>query len=118
MVSEPLGPRRIIVGSLYGSTNQRSAVTCKGTFPFPFQAEGQIIESEVKTCMQEINFFCRKCKKSLKLSYIPCGNNDTQVMNSMIIRCHTNRCTRVVTLKNFTEGRMIEKTDASGKCYL
>ena len=83
VISELSGPRDIIVCSLYGSTNQRSAVTCKGTFPFPFQAEGQIIESEVKACMQEIHFFCRKCKKSLKMSYILCGDDDAKVMNGI-----------------------------------
>lgn len=36
--SEQSIPCGIIVGSLYGSTNQRSVVTCEGDFPFPFQA--------------------------------------------------------------------------------
>ena len=30
----------------------------------------------------------------------------------------THKCTRVVTLKNFTEGQIAERTDALGKCYL
>jgi hypothetical protein len=46
--SELPAPRGNIVGSLCGSTNQRSAVSCKGDFPFPFQAFDQFIESEVK----------------------------------------------------------------------
>ena len=33
--------------------------------------------------MQEINFFCRKCKKSLKMSYILCGDDDAKVMNGI-----------------------------------
>ena len=47
--SKLLGPRRIIVGLLYGLNNQLSVVTCKGDFPFPFQALDHFIESEVKS---------------------------------------------------------------------
>ena len=36
--SELLGPRRNIVGLLSESNNYCSIVTCKGDFPFPFQA--------------------------------------------------------------------------------
>ena len=62
VISELPGPRGFIVGPLCQSTNQRLAVTCEGSFPFPFQAEDLINESEVKTCMQEIDFYCRKCR--------------------------------------------------------
>ncbi len=48
VISELSGPRDIIAGSLYGSTDQRSAVTCKGSFPFPFQAFDLILKSEVR----------------------------------------------------------------------
>ena len=47
--SELPGPRGIIVGSLCGSSNQRSAVTCEGDFPFPFQGRDHFCESEVKS---------------------------------------------------------------------
>ncbi len=29
-----------------------------------------------------------------------------------------SKCTRVVTLKNFTEGKIIQRANASGRCYL
>ena len=116
--SELPGPRGIIVSSLCQSTNQRLVVTCEGSFPFPFQAEDLIKESEVKTCMQEIDFYCRKCKKSLKMTYCLCGDNNAPAMRGIMIRCHTRKCTRVVTLKNFTEGQIKERTDSLGKCYL
>ena len=117
-VSELPGPRGYIVGSLCQSTNQRLAVTCEGSFPFPFQAEDHTFESEVKTCMQEINFYCRKCKKSLKMSYTPCGDDAVPAMNGIMIRCRTNKCTRVVIFRNFTEGNIISSAEADGKCYL
>jgi hypothetical protein len=42
-----LGPRRLIVG-LSGKVNiERISITCKGDFPFPFQAFGQHFELEV-----------------------------------------------------------------------
>ena len=68
--------------------------------------------------MQEIEFFCRKCKKSMKMTYSLCGENSAPVMHGIMIRCHTRKCTRVVTLRNFTEGQIKTRTDALGKCYL
>lgn len=42
-----LGPRRLIVG-LSGKVNiEKISITCKGDFPFPFQAFGQHFELEV-----------------------------------------------------------------------
>ncbi|MEE3462624.1 MAG: hypothetical protein VZR00_12235 [Lachnospiraceae bacterium] len=68
--------------------------------------------------MQEIEFYCKKCRKSMKMSYELTGDKDTPVMNGISIRCHTNKCTRVVTLKKYTEGKIIQRAGASGRCYL
>ena len=68
--------------------------------------------------MQQIDFYCKKCKKSMKMSYMVSGDKDALVLRGMTIRCHTNKCIRVLMLKNFTEGRLIENADANGKCYL
>ena len=68
--------------------------------------------------MQQIDFYCKKCKKSMNMSYMVSGDKDALVLRGMTIRCHTNKCTRVLMLKNFTEGRLIENADANGKCYL
>ena len=65
-----------------------------------------------------INFYCKKCRKSTKISYTLIGDDDTSVLNGISIRCHTNKCTRVVTLKNFTEGKIIKRTEMTGRCYL
>ena len=116
--SELPRPRGIIVSSLCQSTNQRLAVICKGDFPFPFQTSDQNIESEVKSQLQAIDFYCKKCKKSMRISYALTGDREAPAMNGIMIKCHTHKCTRVVTLKNFTEGQILEKTDALGKCYL
>ena len=109
--SELPGSRGIIVSSLCGSTNQRSAVICKGDFPFPFQTSDQNIESEMKSRMQAIDFYCKKCRKSMRISYALTGDKDAPVMNGIMIKCHTH-------LKNFKEGQIIKRTDALGKCYL
>ena len=68
--------------------------------------------------MQEIEFFCKKCRKTMKMSYTLTGDMDAPAMNGISIRCHINKCTRVVTLKNFTEGKIIRRAEASGRCYL
>ena len=68
--------------------------------------------------MQQIDFYCKKCKKSMKMSYMVSGDKDAPVLKGMTISCHTNKCTRVVMLKKFTEEQIIAKADAHGKCYL
>ena len=68
--------------------------------------------------MQEVEFYCRKCKKSMKMSYRLSGDDNAPVMNGIMIRCHTNKCTRVVTLRNFTEGHVRNMVDTRGKVYL
>ena len=106
--SELPGPRGIIVSSLCGSTNQRFAVICKGDFPFPFQTSDQNIELEVKSQLQVIDFYCKKCRKSMRISYALTGDRTAPAMNGIMIKCHTHKCTRVVTLKNFTEGHVYD----------
>ena len=65
-----------------------------------------------------IDFYCKKCRKSMRISYALTGDRTAPAMNGIMIKCHTHKCTRVVTLKNFTEGQIVERTDALGKCYL
>ena len=68
--------------------------------------------------MQEVEFYCKKCRKSMKMAYTLTGDKDAPAMNGISIRCHTNKCTRVVTLKNFTEGKIIQRAESTGRCYL
>ena len=68
--------------------------------------------------MQAIDFYCKKCRKSMRIAYALTGDRTAPAMNGIMIKCHTHKCTRVVTLKNFTEGQIKERTDALGKCYL
>lgn len=68
--------------------------------------------------MQQIDFYCRKCKKSMKMAYVLTGNASAPVMPGMIIRCHTHKCTRVASLRNYTEGKVITQIDAFGKFYI
>ena len=56
--------------------------------------------------------------RSMKMSYMVSGDKDAPVLTGITIRCHTNKCTRVVMLKNFTEGCLIAQADAKGRCYL
>ena len=83
--SELPRPRGIIVSSLCGSTNQRFAVICKGDFPFPFQTSDQIDELEVKSRMQAIDFYCKKCRKSMRISYALTGDRTAPAMNGIMI---------------------------------
>ena len=68
--------------------------------------------------MQEVEFYCKKCRKSMKMAYTLTGDKDAPAMNGISIRCHTHKCTRVVTLKNFTEAQIMKRVDNNSKCYL
>ena len=68
--------------------------------------------------MQEIEFYCKKCRKSMKISYALTGDKSTPVLAGITIRCHTHKCTRVVMLKNYTEGQILAQADAQGRCYI
>jgi hypothetical protein len=55
--------------------------------------------------MQEkITVYCRKCKKSTRVSYVLTGYDDTPVLPNVQIAC--KYCTRVITFKKLTEGEM------------
>ncbi|OON87465.1 hypothetical protein BXO88_04130 [Oribacterium sp. C9] len=68
--------------------------------------------------MDRIEFYCKQCKKSMKMYYIASGVKDTPVMNGVIIRCRTHKCTRTLEFKNFTEHGIIKMSDNTGRCYL
>lgn len=68
--------------------------------------------------MQEIEFYCKKCKKSMRVFYSVSGNKEAPVMKNITMKCHTNRCYRVITLKNYTEGLLLENADAQGRVFL
>ena len=66
--------------------------------------------------MQEIKFHCRKCKKSMSMTYLVSGDIDNPVLPNVMIKCHT--CKKVSTLKKFTEGMVVAKVDNESKFYL
>lgn len=68
--------------------------------------------------MQQIDFYCKSCKKTMKLSYGLTGDSNATVLPGMIIRCHTNKCTRVAILKKYTEGMIIDHSTKEGKYFI
>lgn len=68
--------------------------------------------------MQEIEFFCRYCRKSMKMAYRLTGDDAAPVMAGMIIRCHTHKCTSTKVLKNFTEEELKKRADRLGRYYI
>lgn len=65
--------------------------------------------------MQEIAFYCKRCKKSLRMSYVLTGDDNAPVLPSIIINC--SHCKRALVLKNFTEKKLIELS-VDGKYYI
>ena len=64
-----------------------------------------------------IDFYCKVCKKSMKMSYMLCGDDEAPVMSGNILRCHTRKCTKVSVLRKYTEG-MIKANAKDGKFYV
>ena len=67
------------------------------------------------TIMQEIAFYCKRCKKSLHITYIVTGDGNAKVLPNIAIKCV--HCKRVLFLKNFTEQKLIEGSK-DGKFYI
>ena len=68
--------------------------------------------------MQEITFYCRNCKKSMRMSYELTGDDNAPVMNGITIRCHTHKCIRAAVLMKYTEGILKDRADAQNRVYL
>ena len=66
--------------------------------------------------MQEIKIHCKKCKKSMGLTYNTTGKPLAPVLPNVILKCHT--CKKVSTLKNYTESMILERIDREFKFYL
>lgn len=65
-----------------------------------------------------INFYCKKCKKNLGISYTPCGNAQATVFAGVTIKCNTNKCTRTLVFKKVTEEKILENVDKDNKFYV
>lgn len=66
--------------------------------------------------MQEIEFYCKKCRCSMHMSYIVTGNKEKQVMDGIVLKCRT--CKKVSVMKKYTEGLFVAGADKLGKYYL
>ena len=65
--------------------------------------------------MQEVLLFCRRCKKSTRVSYVITGDDFAPVLPNIQVACR--HCTRVMYLKKYTEKMLVENS-VSGKFYM
>lgn len=65
--------------------------------------------------MKQIDFYCRKCKCSMRVSYTLSGDPDALVLKGITMKCHT--CNKVVTQKKITEGQVVAHADSQGRLY-
>lgn len=68
--------------------------------------------------IKKIDFYCKRCKKSLGVSYEATGDESTPVLTGVTMKCHTHKCVRVLAFKNMTEGYIIEHAKGSDKLYI
>lgn len=66
--------------------------------------------------MQEINFYCKKCGKSMRISYEIKGRPRRPVMARITLKCHI--CKKVSVMRNFTEERLLIGVDKNSHYYL
>lgn len=66
---------------------------------------------------EEIYFFCKKCRKSLGVTYTLTGDDNAPVLSNVVIKCSHNHCKRAMFLKNYTENRLI-KNAVGDKFYM
>ncbi|SDB45153.1 hypothetical protein SAMN02910298_02257 [Pseudobutyrivibrio sp. YE44] len=66
--------------------------------------------------MQEVKFHCKKCKKSIGLTYNVSGNPSAPVLPNFTLKCRV--CRKVSTLRNYTESMILERIDSEFKFYL
>lgn len=67
---------------------------------------------------KKISFYCKKCGKSAGVSVELTGELDLLATTQMEVKCRTNRCIRVLRLKKYTEGMLIEQADKTGKIWI
>lgn len=65
--------------------------------------------------MQEIQFYCRICKKSLRTSYTVSGDDNVFILENITIKCSC--CKRVMRLRKYTE-KMLMEHSVDGKFYI
>ena len=82
---------------------------------FPFSSKQDEIHFWRCYYMQEITFFCTRCKTSLTIKYKVTGNDNAPVLPNIEIACR--HCTRVLYLKKYTEKQLIENS-VGGKFYI
>lgn len=66
--------------------------------------------------MNQINMYCKKCKKKLGLSVMLSGEADTIVMTNVITKCRYDK--RVMILKKYTESMIRKQMTSDGKVYI
>lgn len=52
------------------------------------------------------------------MTYSISGNENAPILPGIMMRCHTNKCTRVMVLKKYTEGMIVAQADKEGKVYI
>ena len=65
--------------------------------------------------MKQVDFYCSRCKCSMKVSYTISGDPDALELKGIVMKCHT--CKKVVTLMKITEGQVVAHADSQGRLY-
>lgn len=65
---------------------------------------------------QEVDFYCKNCRKSFKISYVISGNDEAIIFPGMALKCHY--CKRVLRFKKMMEKDLLISAKDSMKIYI
>ena len=64
---------------------------------------------------EEIELYCKVCRKSFKTTYYVTGDDNSIVLENLSIKCHHHP--RVLRLKKYTEA-MLKRDAVRGRVYM
>lgn len=62
-----------------------------------------------------VDIYCKKCKKTFRMSYAVTGNDSAKVLENITMKCGI--CKRTVMFKKFTEEKLMELAQ-DGKAFV
>lgn len=97
--------------------------TLKSELAYEWSEKNDILAESVAARLRENGFRCRVVEisvrdnelfsfthqKKMKVSYMVTGNRNYPVLPRVMMKCH--HCGRVMTLKNFREGELLDKVE-------
>lgn len=77
-----------------------------------------VCKGSIYALRSPLQMYCRKCRKSMGISYLISGEDDVSVLTGITMKCRTNKCHRIISFDQMTEGELKTLADKDGKIYI